>query len=94
MQFRCVASGSCIPLAFKCDHEDDCGDNSDEEHCGECVCVWFCTWVRTNSGRSRFYFATFTSGLVFRDEFKMNFLNHVCLSVMTIVKSTTQIELN
>lgn len=33
-QFRCVASGSCIPLAFKCDHEDDCGDNSDEEHCG------------------------------------------------------------
>lgn len=34
VQFRCVASGSCIPLAFKCDHEDDCGDNSDEEHCG------------------------------------------------------------
>lgn len=34
-QFRCVASGSCIPLAFKCDHEDDCGDNSDEEHCGK-----------------------------------------------------------
>lgn len=34
-QFRCLASGSCIPLAFKCDHEDDCGDNSDEEHCGE-----------------------------------------------------------
>lgn len=37
-QFRCVASGSCIPLAFKCDHEDDCGDNSDEEHCGEPCC--------------------------------------------------------
>lgn len=36
-QFRCVASGSCIPLAFKCDHEDDCGDNSDEEHCGK---IW------------------------------------------------------
>lgn len=34
-QFRCVASGSCIPLAFKCDQEDDCGDNSDEELCGE-----------------------------------------------------------
>lgn len=34
-QFRCVASGSCIPLAFKCDNEDDCGDNSDEEHCGK-----------------------------------------------------------
>lgn len=39
-QLRCVSSGSCIPLAFKCDHEDDCGDNSDEEHCGKmCCCV-------------------------------------------------------
>ena len=38
-QFRCVASGSCIPLAFKCDHEDDCGDNSDEEHCGK-IWIW------------------------------------------------------
>ncbi len=38
VQFRCVTSGSCIPLAFKCDHEDDCGDNSDEEHCGMCLC--------------------------------------------------------
>lgn len=37
-QFRCMASGSCIPLAFKCDHEDDCGDNSDEERCGEICC--------------------------------------------------------
>lgn len=38
-QFRCVASGSCIPQAFICDHEDDCGDNSDEEHCGR-TCRW------------------------------------------------------
>ncbi|CAB1347775.1 unnamed protein product [Coregonus sp. 'balchen'] len=38
IQFRCVASGSCIPLAFKCDHEDDCGDNSDEEHCESHQC--------------------------------------------------------
>lgn len=43
VQFRCVASGSCIPLAFKCDHEDDCGDNSDEEHCGMRVFrAWWC----------------------------------------------------
>lgn len=33
-------------MAFKCDHEDDCGDNSDEEHCGELVneCVYKGRW--------------------------------------------------
>lgn len=34
-QFRCRGSGTCIPLSYKCDLEDDCGDNSDESHCGE-----------------------------------------------------------
>lgn len=34
-QFHCQGSGTCIPLSYKCDLEDDCGDNSDESHCGE-----------------------------------------------------------
>jgi hypothetical protein len=33
-QFKCT-NDKCIPTAWKCDHENDCGDNSDETGCGE-----------------------------------------------------------
>ena len=32
-QFRCK-SGRCIPAGYRCDHDNDCHDNSDEENCG------------------------------------------------------------
>lgn len=52
-QFRCQESGTCIPLSYKCDLEDDCGDNSDESHCGKGVFwgrvlmqpIGLCWWI-------------------------------------------------
>ena len=32
-KFKCK-SGSCIPIAWHCDTDDDCGDGSDELNCG------------------------------------------------------------
>lgn len=37
-RFRCK-NGNCIPLAWKCDEDDDCHDNSDEEDCRKCCAV-------------------------------------------------------
>ncbi|RXN35540.1 low-density lipo receptor-related 8-like protein [Labeo rohita] len=31
-QFQC-RNGRCIPTPWRCDDDDDCSDNSDEENC-------------------------------------------------------------
>ena len=34
-EFMCPASRQCIPLEFRCNNVNDCGDNSDENQCGK-----------------------------------------------------------
>ncbi|KAJ7384235.1 Sortilin- receptor [Desmophyllum pertusum] len=36
-EFRCTNS-RCIPSNWKCDHDNDCGDNSDEQSCPYNTC--------------------------------------------------------
>lgn len=43
-EFKC-ANGRCIKGSWKCDHENDCGDNSDEVGCLAHQCAanqWKC----------------------------------------------------
>ncbi|XP_078698754.1 complement component C6-like isoform X1 [Branchiostoma floridae x Branchiostoma belcheri] len=32
-QFKCVTTGRCVPASFRCNGDDDCGDQSDEQQC-------------------------------------------------------------
>jgi low density lipoprotein-related protein 2 len=36
-QFRCANGNRCIDAALKCNHKNDCGDNSDEAACSKCL---------------------------------------------------------
>ena len=40
-EFRCQNS-RCIPGRWRCDHDNDCGDESDEKHCGQLLCNPIC----------------------------------------------------
>ena len=33
-EFKCRGGSKCIPSTLKCNGENDCGDFSDEKHCG------------------------------------------------------------
>ncbi|XP_024940882.1 low-density lipoprotein receptor-related protein 2 isoform X2 [Cephus cinctus] len=38
-QFRCNTTLRCVEQTARCNHRDDCGDNSDEEHCSFAQCT-------------------------------------------------------
>lgn len=46
-QFQCN-NKRCIPTLWRCDDDDDCSDNSDEENCRKCWVGWRNWWKDTS----------------------------------------------
>lgn len=40
-QFRCANGLKCISASLKCNHKDDCGDNSDEQGCSKYTIIFY-----------------------------------------------------
>lgn len=54
-QFQCN-NKRCIPTLWRCDDDDDCSDNSDEENCRKCWVGWRNWWKDTsilNGGKKK-----------------------------------------
>ena len=50
-EFQC-ASGHCINNTFRCDHFEDCEDDSDEVDCGKCILKYSCSFCIARSYKS------------------------------------------
>lgn len=47
-EFRCANGAKCIDESKKCDHWNDCGDNSDEADCGVFLKNWYRSFISLN----------------------------------------------
>ena len=50
-QFHCSSKSKCITASYKCDYDDDCGDNQDERSCNERCHTRYTRWGAHGGGR-------------------------------------------
>ena len=61
-QFTCASNGLCVPKLWKCDGDDDCGDNSDEAECARESCRHY--QFQCDNRKGRYSYITSASNIL------------------------------